>query len=497
MPASIKEQYTDLRKLSDLRFPSEWFPEARQMQRKIILHVGPTNSGKTYHAIQRLQKAASGIYCGPLRLLAHEIYDKMNAQGIACNLLTGEERREVSSTAPLTSSTVEMANLAKPLEVAVIDEIQLIADSQRGWAWTQALLGLKAKEIHLCGEASAVPLIKSICEALGDEVTVNEYERLTPVSASFMSLDGDLTRVEPGDAVVAFSRNDIFSLKQEIEKETGLQCAVAYGALPPEIRALQAKKFNDPDDPACVLVASDAIGMGLNLNIKRVIFSRTAKFDGKHFSSVPVPQIKQIAGRAGRFGTAFESGEVTTLYPKDLSFLHECLDSPIENLKLAGLQPTVDIFEVFALQMPNEKYSTILQKFEDLASVDGHFFLCNFKDQKIVADAIEDIRMPIRDRYVFVTAPVSTRNDMSLEIMQTFARAHSDGQDLDLADIVQLPLDATNSEALPLLENTHKMIMLYMWLGYGTLSAWSRHFFAHSRIFLCFFFYCPAACDSH
>ncbi|CAO3620496.1 unnamed protein product [Cunninghamella echinulata] len=92
MPKEVQEEYNSLRKLSDLRFPSEWFPEARQMQRKIYLHVGPTNSGKTYKAIQRLQTAESGIYCGPLRLLAHEIYDKMNAKGIPCNLLTGEEK---------------------------------------------------------------------------------------------------------------------------------------------------------------------------------------------------------------------------------------------------------------------------------------------------------------------------------------------------------------------------------------------------------------------
>jgi ATP-dependent RNA helicase SUPV3L1/SUV3 len=233
MPQEVSSEYSSLRKLSDMRFPSEWFPEARQMQRKIILHVGPTNSGKTYRAIQRLQSAESGIYCGPLRLLAHEIYDKMNEKGVACNLLTGEERRVVSPTAPLTSSTVEMANLGKPLEVAVIDEIQLIADPIRGWAWTQALLGLKAKEIHLCGEASAVPLVKKICESLGEQVVVNEYERLTPVALATESLRGSLQNVEKGDCVISFSRKEIFATKQTIEKKTGLRCAVAYGNLPP------------------------------------------------------------------------------------------------------------------------------------------------------------------------------------------------------------------------------------------------------------------------
>lgn len=200
--------------------------------RQIYMHVGPTNSGKTYRALKRLEEAESGIYCGPLRLLAHEIFEKMNAKGVPCNLLTGEVRYEVSPDAPLTSSTVEMANLTRPMEVAVIDEIQLISDPLRGWAWTQALLGLQAKEIHLCGEPSAVPLIQKICESLDEKLIVNEYERLTPVKVADYSLR-DWKDIQKGDCVVAFSRTDIFECKKKIEAETGLKCAVVYGALPP------------------------------------------------------------------------------------------------------------------------------------------------------------------------------------------------------------------------------------------------------------------------
>lgn len=197
------------------------------------MHVGPTNSGKTYHALRRLAEAKSGVYCGPLRLLAHEVFQKMNSGGVECNLLTGEEKRQVSPTATLTSSTIEMVNVHKPLEVAVIDEIQMIADPERGWAWTQALLGLPAKEIHLCGEASAVPLVKEICEDLGDEVQVNEYKRLTPVNVVQYTLNNDWTKIRKGDCVVTFSRREIFDIKEKIELKTGLKCAVVYGGLPP------------------------------------------------------------------------------------------------------------------------------------------------------------------------------------------------------------------------------------------------------------------------
>ncbi|KAI8394309.1 P-loop containing nucleoside triphosphate hydrolase protein [Radiomyces spectabilis] len=455
-----------MRKLSDLRFPGEWFPEARQMQRKIILHVGPTNSGKTYRALKRLEEAESGIYCGPLRLLAHEVFEKMNAKGITCNLLTGEEKRVMDEACLMTSSTVEMANLGRRMEVAVIDEIQMIGDPLRGWAWTQALLGLKAKEIHLCGEPAAVPLIKSICESLNEEVVVNEYERLTPVTINEASLNRNWTKIRKGDCVVAFSRSQIFEIKTKIEKETGLKCAVAYGALPPETRAMQARSFNDPESDVNVLVASDAVGMGLNLNIKRIIFSTVKKFDGHANRYMSIPQLKQIAGRAGRFGTTYANGQVTTMYPQDLNYVKMAMKAPIHYLKLAGLQPTVDMLEFFAVQMPQESFPNLLQKFEEMASVESSYFLCNFGDQKKIAEAINHVDLNLRDRYIISTAPVSTRNEQLLDTVARFAEMHSHSDTCTLDTVVTLPKQPPREpKSLQELELAHKTIMLYMWLA--------------------------------
>ncbi|KAJ8663205.1 hypothetical protein O0I10_001382 [Lichtheimia ornata] len=466
LPEHIQESLRSLKQVSDLRFPAEWFPEARQMQRKIIMHVGPTNSGKTYHALRRLAEAKSGVYCGPLRLLAHEVFQKMNTGGVECNLLTGEEKRQVSPTAALTSSTIEMVNVHKPLEVAVIDEIQMIADPQRGWAWTQALLGLPAKEIHLCGEASAVPLVKDICEDLGDHVEVNEYKRLTPVNVVKYALNNDWTKIRKGDCVVTFSRGHIFDIKQKIELETGLKCAVVYGGLPPELRALQAQTFNDPESPVNVLVASDAIGMGLNLNIKRIVFATVQKFDGKAQRYITFPQLKQIGGRAGRFGTAYASGEITTLNPADLSYVQEAMNSPTQMLTSAGLQPTIDIIELFALQMPNDRFSTLLQRFQDLATVSGTYFLCNLDDTKVLADAIDHISLDLRDRYQLVMAPVPTRKPKCVATFQEMAQKFSQDESCELEQFVELPEKPPRTpEGLNDLENSHKIIMLYMWLS--------------------------------
>jgi len=288
----------------DFRRIADSFPLARKMRRKLILHVGPTNSGKTHTALRTLAAARVGAYGGPLRLLAHEIYERLNTGQIVplgaetadnyevdetsnldvqvpgtpravlkhgntlfarpCSLITGDEMRHVDG-ATLYSCTVEMLSLDKRYDVVVIDEIQMIADSQRGPAWTAAVLGTAAEELHLCGEERAVPIIEALTKITGDELIVNRYQRLSPLEIAPRSLERDLTRIRKGDCIVTFSRTNIFNLKKDIEEKTGLRCAVIYGRLPPEIRAEQAALFNDPHSGFDVLVASDAIGMGLNL----------------------------------------------------------------------------------------------------------------------------------------------------------------------------------------------------------------------------------------
>ncbi|KAL8862133.1 MAG: hypothetical protein Q9178_001588 [Gyalolechia marmorata] len=260
-----KTNLHDQTKLADLRYPAEWYPNTRKIQRSIHLHVGPTNSGKTYHALQRLEQAKSGIYAGPLRLLAHEVYTRLNAKGKLCNLITGDERQFVEGEVSMSSCTVEMVPTDLAVDVAVIDEIQMIGHEERGWAWTEAVMGLRAKELHLCGEERTVPLIKELAAAMGDDLRVHHYKRLSPLKTMSASLRGNLNNLRKGDCVVAFSKVNIHKLKAEIEQTTRKRVAVIYGSLPPEIRAQQAALFNDQTNDYDILVASDAIGMGLNL----------------------------------------------------------------------------------------------------------------------------------------------------------------------------------------------------------------------------------------
>ena len=275
--AFTKSDISNQVRLADLRYPYEWYPATRAIQRKIHLHVGPTNSGKTYHALKRLETASSGIYAGPLRLLAHEVYSRLNALGKPCNLITGDERVEVAGEqVNMASCTVEMVPVNQDVEVAVVDEIQMIGNDNRGWAWTQAVLGLKAQELHLCGEERAVPLITELAAAMGDQLEIHHYERLSPLMAMSTSLNGDLRKLRKGDCLVVFSRMQIHSYRKDIENLTGKRVAVVYGSLPPEIRAQQAKLFNDPDNDYDFLVASDAIGMGLNLYVPNSLIAARA-----------------------------------------------------------------------------------------------------------------------------------------------------------------------------------------------------------------------------
>lgn len=310
--ATSKFSTADLRNqrnLADLRYPLEWYPKTRTLKRKIHLHVGPTNSGKTYHALKALEAANTGLYAGPLRLLAHEVYTRFNASGKRCQLVTGEERRmpDDDPKIDIVSCTVEMVDCSARMEVAVIDEIQMIGAEDRGWAWTQAFLGVQADELHLCGEERTVPLIKELAAMIGDSLEIHHYKRLSPLDMDARHLGGDLRSLRKGDCIVAFSVLGIHALRKSIEKQTNKKVAIVYGSLPPEVRAQQARLFNDPDNDYDYLVASDAVGMGLNLSIKRIIFESSQKNDGIGMRTLKVSEIKQIGGRAGRYRTAHQA----------------------------------------------------------------------------------------------------------------------------------------------------------------------------------------------
>ena len=291
------------------RIPEEYidlYPMAREIMRHFVLHIGPTNSGKTHDAMDALRAAGSGCYLGPLRLLAYEQYEQMNRDGYYCSLLTGEERYDMPG-ATFTASTIEMLDLQEEYAVAVIDEAQMLSDLDRGGAWTAAILGVCASEIHVCAAPSAEELLLRMIEECGDTVEIVRHERMTPliVETTRYHLEQD---TQKGDALIVFSRNSVHAVAAELH-DRGYRSSIIYGALPYDVRHEQARMFAEGETD--VVVATDAIGMGMNLPIRRVVFLETEKFDGIVRRPLLPEEIKQIAGRAGRYGI-YDEGYVTS-----------------------------------------------------------------------------------------------------------------------------------------------------------------------------------------
>lgn len=300
----------------------------------ITLHMGPTNSGKTFSGLNNLADAGSGWYLSPLRLLAHEVYDTLNKRGVLCNLLTGEESIEVPG-AEITAATIEMFNPRRSGACIIIDEAHMLADEQRGWAWTRAIMEASAPEIHIVGSPVAEALINRLASELGFSVTTERYERLTPLHVA--RRPWTLDALPPRTILVAFSRKTVLGLKADLEKKFNRKVAVVYGNLPPEVRLRQAERFASGEAEICV--ATDAIGMGLNLPADNVCFYEVEKFDGKNVRVLNPNEIKQIAGRAGRFGLS-ELGLVGALSRHNLAVLRQALETENTSIGFAYVAPT-------------------------------------------------------------------------------------------------------------------------------------------------------------
>eukprot|EP00257_Ricinus_communis_P015505 XP_015573433.1 DExH-box ATP-dependent RNA helicase DExH16, mitochondrial isoform X1 [Ricinus communis] len=470
---------------TDLTCPHSWYPSARKKHRKVTLHVGPTNSGKTHHALKRLASSPSGIYCGPLRLLAWEVANKLNKGQVPCDLITGQEREEVDG-AKHKAVTVEMADVTSDYSCAVVDEIQMVGCKTRGFSFTRALLGISADELHLCGDPAAVPLIQEILKVTGDDIKVEYYERLSPLVPLTRPL-GSFSNIQTGDCIVTFSRREIYRLKKIIESAGKHLCSVVYGSLPPETRTRQATMFNDASSEFDVLVASDAIGMGLNLNISRIIFSTMKKFDGVEMRYLTVPEIKQIAGRAGRYGSNYPAGEVTCLDADDLSLLHSSLESPSPALESAGLFPTFDLMFMYSRLHPKKGLYQILEHFVENAKLSPNYFIADCEEVLKVAAVIDEMPLSLNDKYLFCISPVDMNDEISSQGLTQFAENYAKKGIVRLKEIftpgtLQVPKTQT---ALKELESVHKVLDLYVWLSYRLEDSFPDRELAASQKAIC------------
>ncbi len=389
------------------------FPLARSLKRTHHFFVGPTNSGKTYQALETLKAAASGVYLAPLRLLAMEVRDTLMAAGVACNLITGEERDLVPG-ARHTASTIEMMNPSVEVAVAVIDEIQMLQDPDRGSAWTAALVGVPATQVFVCGTPTLTPLCLRVLESLKEPYTLTLLKRMTPLILEETSVCGARygklkvrAALQKGDAIIAFSRKDVLTLSARIRR-WGFSVASIYGALAPEVRRHESERFATGN--ADIVVATDAIGMGLNLPIRRVIFASIWKFDGSVSRLLSATEVRQIAGRAGRFGL-YDTGYVNVMEDGERDHVARMLDTD-EFLRLQKLPVGATFAEIAAraAQRVDTKLGPILQSMSGVSPCDApHFERAQAGPQTALA-VLVDAHAPtltLREKFRLANAPIS------------------------------------------------------------------------------------------
>lgn len=381
--------------------PKDDYPSARRMKRKFYLHLGETNTGKTYNALVRLKQSENGVYLAPLRILALENYERLNNEDVLCSLLTGEEEIRVVG-ARHSSCTVEKADIVKHYEVAVIDEVQMVANAQRGDAWTRAILGLCCPEIHLCGALNAKEQLLKMIADCGDDFEIKEYTRLVPLQPQRGHVK--FSDVKHGDAMVAFSKKRVLALSRYFTAH-GVKNSVIYGDLPPEVRRLQYDAFISGENK--VLVSTDAIGMGVNLPIRRIIFTEIKKFDGEEFRFLSSQETKQIAGRAGRIGI-YDVGYVACM-DDDIAFIENQLLVPDDEIEKAAVGPSEVILTIGMLPL-KEKLALWSTREEVL----DYYRKKDVRDYILILEKLEPYKLPETVQWRLMTLPFDVNSEALL-----------------------------------------------------------------------------------
>ncbi len=286
------------------------------MEKKISAFLGPTNTGKTYNAIQKLFKYKSGVIGFPLRLLARENFELarkfLPKDSVA--LITGEEKI-IPANARYFFCTVESIPENLIFEFVAIDEVQMASDYDRGYIFTEKILNKKGvKETLFLGSRS----IENILRKIYPKIMIYNKPRLSKLSYIGYK---NLTRLPKRTAIIAFSQIDVYEIANKIKQSHG-GVSIVLGALSPDVRNAQVKLFED--EKVDYIVATDAIGMGLNLNIKNIFFSSIKKFDGFDERFLKPDEVSQIAGRAGRYsndGFFGTTGELKKLNTEIVNFV--------------------------------------------------------------------------------------------------------------------------------------------------------------------------------
>ena len=435
------------------------FPLARELRRKLIFYTGPTNSGKTWRAMQALEKADTGYYLAPLRLLALEGYESLREHGISASLITGEEQL-IDEEATHISSTIEMLDFNTDVDVCVIDEVQMLGDRDRGWAWANAIIGAPAKTVIMTGSENAVDAVQKLADYLGEPLEVVQCERKNPLE--LMTHATPVTHIQPATAVIAFSRKEVLRLKQQLAQH--FRVSVVYGNLSPEVRREEARRFREGETE--VLVATDAIAMGLNLPIQTILFSRGDKFDGENQRPLTASEIHQISGRAGRYGIK-EKGLVGAIRPDVLSMIHKQFHKPARPVTVPfNVMANLEHIKLVAGILEEESLAEILTFFVKNMQFTGPFRAANLESMLEAAAIVDRYELDLTAKFHLAAAPLTLKSPYILAAYERYVRSLAQGKPIAYIPPANLGEYALTTDELLEAEDRVKEISLYLWLAY-------------------------------
>ncbi len=442
----------------------ESFEVASRMQRKFIALLGPTNSGKTHRAMEALAKADSGAYLAPLRLLALENYERLQAarphgEPLKVSLITGEERR-IAAGSTHVASTVEMLDSKTPVDVAVIDEIQMLADRDRGAAWTAAVCGAPASTVYLVGAPEARRAIEALAERLEVPLEVHILKRMAPLAMEPGPVR-KLSNLRRGDAVIAFSRREVLMWRDMIT-EKGLSVATVYGNLSPEVRRAQAERFREGQ--ADIVVGTDALAMGLNMPIARIVMTTAVKYNGVEEEEISAALAKQIAGRAGRFGV-HEEGFVAGYDDDTHEVMRALMKEKIPPVPASGFAVAPSLEQLHRISSVTGETSLVklLRRFVHNIDVpDGFFYPRITEEQNERAEWLDTLPLSVADKFMLSLVPISSRVPMLQSAWEHWALSLAKKK---ISRLTPNP-DGLLWKNLQEVEDTCRLYSAYAWLGY-------------------------------
>ncbi len=348
---------------------------------KITAVLGPTNTGKTFMAIETMLGFDSGMIGFPLRLLAREVYDKIvNRVGVNnVALITGEEKI-IPANSKYFLCTVESMPIDKQLDFVGIDEIQMCSDRERGHIFTDRLLNLRGEKLTMLMGSNTM---KSLLSNLKEDIEFIGKDRLSQLTYSGYK---KISRIERKSAIIAFSAEEVYAIAELLRRQKG-GAAIVMGSLSPKTRNSQVELYQKGD--VDYLVATDAIGMGINMDLDNIYFSNLKKFDGKKLRRLNLSEIGQISGRAGRnkndgsFGITGECKEITS-----------------EEVELLEKHKFEDIRNIFwrNSNLDFRSINNLIKTLEEKPNKDWLRRISECEDEKVLKYLIKDNELKIEEK---------------------------------------------------------------------------------------------------